>query len=590
MKHRNAARRSWAYPILKRLFLRQFLENDLISPDADRTQMLAVAGSMAISLTLFISVFRSANYVMVVYTPSQAAMAALDDRFFYLAFAMIVSALVAASQWDALAIDTRDATILEPLPVPAGTIRRAKLAAVATLGAAVAVAISVFPSLVFPWMLLFNLRELSGFTLFGLNLTHAAFSFAAAVYGYLLVVAMREITVVLLGGRWFPRVSPWIQGALIVVLGSALLLLTPIAQRVSQRGFDGWIGMTPPAWFVGVYETAVGGIIADLPAPENLPRRRVESDRHSAEWYSERRQEFPMLERRAFQAAGWTLAVTIAAYLWNARRLPALAPAPPPAFRRGWRLGRRLANAWVVRDPAARAGFYFTLAALWRSNTHRLTLACALAAGFAMAVLALSRVEVQPGGEASARLLAMQPLLYGALLVGFRHVIRVPAELRANWGFQLAWRNRERAFLSGVKRAALAALVAPALLALLPLFVYVLGPALALVHAAIGLAGAVVMLEALLVSYDKVPFTCTYVPSENMKAMGAIYGFAFVIGAALFARMQKDVLDGTDIIGPLATLALLFAILRVMSATRVRPPYVRFDEAPASFQRLGLDT
>jgi uncharacterized protein (DUF2236 family) len=56
------------------------------------------------------------------------------------------------------------------------------------------------------------------------------------------------------------------------------------------------------------------------------------------------------------------------------------------------------------------------------------------------------------------------------------------------------------------------------------------------------------------------------------------------------ARMQKDVLDGTDIIGPLATLAVLYVIFRVMSATRVRPPYVRFDEAPASFQRLGLDT
>ena len=561
------ARRSWSYAILKRLFLRQFLENDLISPDADRSQMLAVVGSMAISLTLFISVFRSANYVMVVYTPSQAAMAALDDRFFYLAFAMIVSALVAASQWDALAIDTRDATILEPLPVKADTIRRAKLAAVAMLGAAVAIAINIFPSLVFPWMLLFNLRELSGFTLFGLNLTHAAFSFAAAVYGYLLVIALREITVLLLGVRWFSRVSPWLQGALIVMLGSALLLLTPVAQRVGQRGFAGWIGMTPPAWFVGVYEIAVGGVIADLPSPENLPRRRAESDGRNADWYRERRQEFPTLRQRAFQAVVWTLAVTLAAYLWNARRMPALAPAPPPAFRRGWRLGRRIANAWIVRDAAARAGFHFTIAALWRSNTHRLTLACALAAGFAMAVLALSRAEVQAGGEASARLLAMQPLLYGALLVGFRHVIRVPAELRANWGFQLAWRNRERAFISGVKQAALAALVAPALLVLLPLFVYVLGPTLALVHAALGLTGAIVMLEALLVTYDKVPFSCTYVPSENMKAMGAVYAFAFVIGATLFARMQKDLLDGTDIIGPLATLAVLYAILRVMSAT-----------------------
>ena len=137
---------------------------------------------------------------------------------------------------------------------------------------------------------------------------------------------------------------------------------------------------------------------------------------------------------------------------------------------------------------------------MWRSNTHRLTLACAAAAGFAMAVLALSNANALQGAGPSTRLLSMQPLLYGALLVGFRHVIRVPAELRANWGFQLAWRGRERAFLAGVKCAAVVALVLPALAVLLPLFVFVLGPQLALMHAALGLAGAIVLLEALMLT------------------------------------------------------------------------------------------
>jgi hypothetical protein len=38
---------------------------------------------------------------------------------------------------------------------------------------------------------------------------------------------------------------------------------------------------------------------------------------------------------------------------------------------------------------------------------------------------------------------------------------------------------------------------------------FVLGPRLALIHAALGLAGAIVLLEALMISYDKLPFTCT---------------------------------------------------------------------------------
>ena len=86
------------------------------------------------------------------------------------------------------------------------------------------------------------------------------------------------------------------------------------------------------------------------------------------------------------------------AYLWNARRC------------RHWRRRRRhrrdtggsaaAGQRLVVRDPA-RAGFYFTLAAMWRSNSHRLTLACAAAAGFAMALVALSSADAQAGARPS---------------------------------------------------------------------------------------------------------------------------------------------------------------------------------------------
>ena len=181
-----------------------------------------------------------------------------------------------------------------------------------------------------------------------------------------------------------------------------------------------------------------------------------------------------------------------------------------------------------------------------------------------MAVVALSKSFPEQGGEVSARLLAVQPLLYGALLVGFRHIIRVPAELRANWGFQLAWAERGDAFVTGVKCAAVLALILPALLAVLPLFVFALGPQRAVLHAAMGLAGAIVMLEAVLHTYDKVPFTCTYVPSENMKALAPIFGMAFLVGASSFARTQHTALHGGSVIGVLLVLSVAFG-------TRVDP-------------------
>jgi hypothetical protein len=512
----------------------------------------------------------------------------LNDKFFYLSLAMIATGLVAASQWDALAIDSRDAAILEPLPVPASTIRRAKLSAVAILGLATAIAVNACASIVFPSLLVYNLRQMSLVSLLGLIVTHAILTISASLFGYLAILALREALVAVLGVRWFSRVSPVVQGALIVVLGGSLLLLPAAASRISQRGFEGWRANSPPMWFLGVYEVAAGHAIADLPRTSMIPRQAA-NDLIASAAYRDIRPRFPQLARRAAVLVATTLVIAVMAYLWNARKLESLAAAPPPAFRRKWRTMRSIANVLLVRHPAARAGFYFAVAAMWRSNTHRLTLACAAAVGFAMAVVALSNSGLE-SGRVSARLLSVQPLLYGALLVGFRHAIRVPAELRANWGFQLAWRDESRAFVAGVKSGAVAALVLPALLVVLPLFVFALGAQRALLHAVLGFAGAVVFLEALMLGYGKVPFTCTYLPSENMKALAPFYAIAFVIGASLFARLQHGALLGTGVLSAIITLAVLFVALRVFARTRSRLPHVQFDEAPTSFQRLGLDT
>jgi hypothetical protein len=231
---------------------------------------------------------------------------------------------------------------------------------------------------------------------------------------------------------------------------------------------------------------------------------------------------------------------------------------------------------------------------MWRSSVHRLSLACAGAVGLAMCLIALSGVDLASAsrtGIAPQRLLAVQPLLFGALLVGFRHAMRVPVELRAGWGFELAWRERERPFLSGVRRAALVGLAVPALLTTLPLFVFVMGWAPALAHASLGLAGAIALLEMMLVGYTKVPFTCSYLPNENMKALGPLFVILFLIGATIFAGMERAALsDPAAAIRLLALLSIAFGVCRTISIRTRRPALVDFHEAPATTQRLGLHT
>jgi len=302
----NTARGRTPYVLLTRHFLRQFLENDLISPEADRTQLLAVVGALVISMTLFISAFMTSVYIGASLTPGQVAIRSLDDKYFYLALAMIVTALVAASQWDVLAIDSRDAAILEPLPVPAGTIRRAKVTAVAIMGAAVAVAVNGFPSWVFPWMLSVNFPRMVVEQLFELMAAHALFTVLSGMFGYLVIIALRETMVALLGRRLFAIASPWAQGALIVVLGSSLLMLPTAADQIGKNGFDGWRASSPPMWFLGVYEGAIGGIVADLPRGE-MTDTKAADDRLTSALYATRRAEFPALARRAAAAFGVVL-------------------------------------------------------------------------------------------------------------------------------------------------------------------------------------------------------------------------------------------------------------------------------------------
>ncbi len=209
--------------------------------------------------------------------------------------------------------------------------------------------------------------------------------------------------------------------------------------------------MSPPMWFLGAYEMAAGGVIADLPRTRMTPRQ-ANNDRLASALYRERRGQFPALARRAGLAVGLTFAgcrrrlhVECAAPAVARRRAaaglpaalaagrPARQRAPPPGCGGAGRLllhaGGDVAQQHASTDAGVRRRGGLVR---WPSSRSPAS-------------------NVQQGGGASPRLLSMQPLLYGALLVGFRHVIRVPAELRANWGFQLAWRGRDRAFLAGVE-------------------------------------------------------------------------------------------------------------------------------------------
>ena len=145
-----------------------------------------------------------------------------------------------------------------------------------------------------------------------------------------------------------------------------------------------------------------------------------------------------------------------AAYVWNSRRLPD--PPSPRATERG--RGRAIfgwiAQRLFARQPLVRAGFFFTMGVLARSVPNRLSIGIALAVALAVAAVTLRLAGGSLSLDFSAApnaLFAIQTLLVAALITGFRHSVRVPADLRARWLFHVVRAGRRARLSRRVRNA-----------------------------------------------------------------------------------------------------------------------------------------
>ena len=108
--------------LLTQHFLQRFLENDLLSPDADRHDAIAMVCGGLLTLGLFLSVVISMKFLFMPFqSPGRTALLARRrsaDRSSR--SPMVVMALVAVMAWDALSLDPRDTAIFGPLPIQRG--------------------------------------------------------------------------------------------------------------------------------------------------------------------------------------------------------------------------------------------------------------------------------------------------------------------------------------------------------------------------------------------------------------------------------------------------------------------------------------
>jgi hypothetical protein len=229
----------------------------------------------------------------------------------------------------------------------------------------------------------------------------------------------------------------------------------------------------------------------------------------------------------------------------------------------------------VARTSLRQAGFFFTLQTLSRQVSHRVALASSLAVGLSLILIA-ARGRVWVGGNdvssVPVAILAGQSLLLASVLSGFRHAVRIPAELRASSTFSLAWVGGVAPYISGVKRAGWVAVVGPTLVGLMIWHTAILGPRLAALHCGVGLALSALMMETLFLRDRRVPLVSGYVPSLDVKSQGLVFLAAVVSVSFALAWAERLALEtATGYVALLTTLLGLIVGIRTFDRASIGP-------------------
>jgi hypothetical protein len=589
------------FGLLTRLFLRRLIENDLISPHADRHEAVAVLFAATASIAVFATFLLSMRYLATfILLPGPAALSALSDRFLFIAASMILGALGALIVWDALALETRDATILGPLPIEVRTIAVAKLAAAIAFGAALTVALNAASSVLYPTFLTKNIPGISGVAVLRLIAVHGATAVLAGLFGFFGIVAIRGMVRVLFSSRAFLRASSAVQSALVVCMITALLLATGVQ---SKQVHDWVTEVTVPSWpvqsvlwYLGLNEAEAGHLVAEAPLVlpfriRSVPLRVRREDQDARAVYGTMRQPFEALARRARLSWALVTILALATFFWTNRRLPDRSAHATAASRIRTSI-RRFADWGTQGDAEAQAGFFFTFQALARSGPHRTILAISVALGLTHALVVMAHSGVQPVNIESPLLgvFGISTMLVLSLLCGLRYAVAVPAELNANWTIRMAWLGDERAYLIGVKRVGLL-LVCSFLLLLFPLHIALLGTTRAIVHSLLNVVLAIAAIHVLFLPYRKLPFACGYVPFENPKVVWPAGLVGLVLVTYGWAALERRALQtGTRTLALGLTIAAIVFVLRTIDAARRQDrAFVDFDGRPTpATQRLGL--
>ena len=558
------------FQLLVRMSVGRLMDTAVASRDTDAAQFVIWAYTLVITPPFFYAGKMFGKYNHLSRRPDLLQPVVLVDRLFFIVYAMLACALLAAVLWDALFPDRQDQEIVGVLPVRPRTLAAARLTTAMCVAAVYVIGMSVFCGLLYTMNVAaaFKNAHIVGWWPAAF-VAHVTTMSLAGLFTFAALLTARAIAVVCFGAERAQRAAAVLQLVTVVLLVEVFVFLPTVLFSLTGELTDpSHASRFPPLWFLGMYTAIAGPIASHVPGLASLAVQAT------------------------FAAIGLAAASYLVPAAWSARRTL--------EARLTNRAGRTIALVQRLVAPAqpaaaSRAIFGFILASLLRSRRHALIVATYLGAALAVAGVRLMAATVRGRPlslDAPADYLLSIPLVLTFLLViGLRAAFKVPTDVDANWVFRT---SRPRSTTSWVHAVALALVV----LAVLPVTAAWLLVALslwdvwsALASAAMHLASGVMLVELVLLGVDGVPFTRASVPaSSGVRAGWALLLLELHLYAFRLDDLQLLALGSNGgVLIYVGVMLLVAAAARIHRVTRPGASRLEFDPpVEASVERLNL--
>jgi len=540
---------------LYRAFLQRFLDLELLSSRGDAQHLMVQIVAILAGFSFVMTYWKSQQYFFgsTRISPERFLTGTWSDQGSFAGISMLVTALFTILMWDSLFPDRRDCLILSPLPIRMRTLFAAKSAAIATGIGFSFLAVHSFLGISYPFMLPTSNAMPSVFRALAAYWISMS---AASLFVFCALLGVQGIALHTLSFSRFARVSSYLQVAAFFATVSYFFLTPSI---LSPGGLADprnrmLLQTVPSYWFFGLFQTVLGN---DSAAIQALTERGL------------------VALSIAVAIAGITY---ITAYSRHIRRVIESSGTIPADQRRpATRLTQWLTGTIAPR-PLDRALFLFITRTLVRSRQHRMVLAFYGGISLAFSLVYLSsllypapphpnpafRVPVRTWFEPNQPMLTASLVILCLSIVGIRVCFTLPSELRANWIFRLTETADLRQYTVAIRKSLWILGPIPQALASAAVFFTLWPWRPALAHLVVYLLVATLLIERSLAGFQKIPFTCSYLPGKaNLNVMLGVYATLFMVSADVGIRIELWSFDR-----PLRYVAILAILVFFIWRTR----------------------